>query len=284
MRAIEDDDGAGHRRDRRARPRGGRAPRRARARRCTSTAATRAAGGDAEELARATGNDAARHAPRGPRLAGRGARPGRRGRSGRPTRCTCSSTTPASGPGARTRRRARRAGTAGAALRRQPPGRLRPDAAAAGAPASARPRRASSSSPRWARRRWTSTTCSSSALRRRPRLRPEQARADHADVRLADELAGTASPSTSLHPATYMPTKIVLERPARSVDTLEEGVEATVAPRGRRPELEGVSGPLLRPAGTRRARTRRPTTEARRRLWEISERADRCAGRGAGRR
>jgi hypothetical protein len=56
--------------------------------------------------------------------------------------------------------------------------------------------------------------------------------------------------ATSLHPGTYMPTKIVLNEVGRSVDTLDSGVEAT-----RRlavdPALEGTTGEFfdrLRPA------------------------------------
>ena len=56
--------------------------------------------------------------------------------------------------------------------------------------------------------------------------------------------------ATSLHPGTYMPTKIVLTEIGRSVDTLDSGVEAT-----RRlavdPALEGTTGEFfdrLRPA------------------------------------
>jgi len=46
---------------------------------------------------------------------------------------------------------------------------------------------------------------------------------------LADRLAGDGVTVTSLHPGTYMPTKIVLEQAGRSVDTLETGVESTVS-------------------------------------------------------
>ena len=45
----------------------------------------------------------------------------------------------------------------------------------------------------------------------------------------------------SLHPATFMPTKIVLEQHGHSVDSLEEGVEATLR-LVLNAELEGVTG------------------------------------------
>jgi NAD(P)-dependent dehydrogenase (short-subunit alcohol dehydrogenase family) len=64
---------------------------------------------------------------------------------------------------------------------------------------------------------------------------------------LAEQLEGTGVTATALHPATYMPTKIV----ASPVSTLEQGVEATrrlaVAP-----ELEGVTGAYFN--GTREQR------------------------------
>jgi NAD(P)-dependent dehydrogenase (short-subunit alcohol dehydrogenase family) len=54
---------------------------------------------------------------------------------------------------------------------------------------------------------------------------------------LAEELAGSGVTATALHPATYMPTKMV----PSPISTLQEGVDATlrlvVAP-----ELEGVTG------------------------------------------
>jgi NAD(P)-dependent dehydrogenase (short-subunit alcohol dehydrogenase family) len=68
---------------------------------------------------------------------------------------------------------------------------------------------------------------------------------------LARRFPATRLTATSLHPGTYMPTKIVLNEVGRSVDTLDSGVEAT-----RRlavdPGLEGTSGEFfdrLRPAG-----------------------------------
>jgi NAD(P)-dependent dehydrogenase (short-subunit alcohol dehydrogenase family) len=67
---------------------------------------------------------------------------------------------------------------------------------------------------------------------------------------LARRLSTDQVTATSLHPGTYMPTKIVLSEVGRSVDTLDSGVEAT-----RRlavdPALEGTTGEFfdrLRPA------------------------------------
>jgi NAD(P)-dependent dehydrogenase (short-subunit alcohol dehydrogenase family) len=83
---------------------------------------------------------------------------------------------------------------------------------------------------------------------------------------LAEELAGSGVTANALHPATYMPTKIV----PSPVSTIEEGVEAT-----RRlvvdPELEGVSGRYFN--GTREARAdgQAYDRDARRKLRELSE-------------
>jgi NAD(P)-dependent dehydrogenase (short-subunit alcohol dehydrogenase family) len=86
---------------------------------------------------------------------------------------------------------------------------------------------------------------------------------------LAERLAGSGVTVTSLHPATYMPTKIVLEEVGRSVDTLEEGVEATVA-LAVAPELEGVTGRFYDRRREARADPQAYDPEARRRLWELS--------------
>ena len=86
---------------------------------------------------------------------------------------------------------------------------------------------------------------------------------------LADRLAGTGVTVTSLHPATYMPTKIVLEQAGRSVDTLEEGVEATVR-LAVAPELEGVTGRFYDRQDEARAHPQAYEAEARRRLWDVS--------------
>ena len=78
-------------------------------------------------------------------------------------------------------------------------------------------------------------------LQRHARLRAEQARADHAGFELAERLDPAEVTVTSLHPSTYMPTKMVLEERGASVDSLEDGVAATVR-LAVDPELEGVTG------------------------------------------
>jgi NAD(P)-dependent dehydrogenase (short-subunit alcohol dehydrogenase family) len=66
-----------------------------------------------------------------------------------------------------------------------------------------------------------------------------------AQIAFGFELAERLDPArvtvNSLHPATYMPTKIVLEQAGHSIDTLETGVAAT-ARLAVAPELDGVTG------------------------------------------
>jgi NAD(P)-dependent dehydrogenase (short-subunit alcohol dehydrogenase family) len=86
---------------------------------------------------------------------------------------------------------------------------------------------------------------------------------------LAERLAPGGITVNSLHPSTYMPTKIVLENVGHSIDTLEAGVEAThrVAVSA---ELEGVTGRFYDRLMDARADEQAYDPEARRRLWELS--------------
>ncbi len=85
-------------------------------------------------------------------------------------------------------------------------------------------------------------------------------------VDLAEELEGTGVTANALHPATYMPTKMVLASP---LSELREGVEAT-SRLVTDPELDEVSGGFF--DGTRSARAMRQAydPEARARLRELS--------------
>jgi NAD(P)-dependent dehydrogenase (short-subunit alcohol dehydrogenase family) len=88
---------------------------------------------------------------------------------------------------------------------------------------------------------------------------------------LAEGLSADRVTVNSLHPGTYMPTKMVLQGGGRPVDTLESGVEATL----RLVEddaLDGVTGRFFD-----RLRESRPLPDAndrafRQRLLEVSER------------
>jgi NAD(P)-dependent dehydrogenase (short-subunit alcohol dehydrogenase family) len=88
---------------------------------------------------------------------------------------------------------------------------------------------------------------------------------------LAEELRDRGVTATALHPATYMPTKMVLHARGSAVSTLEEGVEATLR-LIRDPALEGVSGAYFNGTREARADAQAYDPEARRRLRELSER------------
>jgi NAD(P)-dependent dehydrogenase (short-subunit alcohol dehydrogenase family) len=88
-------------------------------------------------------------------------------------------------------------------------------------------------------------------------------------MELAERLEGTGVTVTSLHPATYMPTKIVLEQAGHSIDSLDTGVDATVR-LAVAPELEGVTGRFYDRQAESRADDQAYDPEARRRLWDLS--------------
>ena len=66
-----------------------------------------------------------------------------------------------------------------------------------------------------------------------------------------------------------MPTKIVLAERGEAIDSLEEGIEATVRLIDD-PELAGDQRQLLRPPAALRGARPGQRPEARRRLWELS--------------
>jgi NAD(P)-dependent dehydrogenase (short-subunit alcohol dehydrogenase family) len=86
---------------------------------------------------------------------------------------------------------------------------------------------------------------------------------------LAEELAGRGVTANSLHPGTYMPTRMVLEAGGSSVDTLETGVESTTRLIAD-PELDGVTGRYFERRREGRAHPQAYDPEARRRLRELS--------------
>jgi NAD(P)-dependent dehydrogenase (short-subunit alcohol dehydrogenase family) len=75
----------------------------------------------------------------------------------------------------------------------------------------------------------------------------------------------------ALHPSTFMPTKMVIHARGSGVDSLEAGVAATVRLISE-PELEGVTGRYYDRTAEARADPQAYDAEARRRLWELSER------------
>lgn len=85
-------------------------------------------------------------------------------------------------------------------------------------------------------------------------------------VDLAGELAGTGVTANALHPATYMPTKLV----PTPISTLEEGVRAThrlVTD----PALDEVSGRFFNGLREARADAQAYDTDARARLKSLSD-------------
>jgi NAD(P)-dependent dehydrogenase (short-subunit alcohol dehydrogenase family) len=90
-------------------------------------------------------------------------------------------------------------------------------------------------------------------------------------IELAERVPADEVTVNSLHPGTYMPTKIVLEEIGQSVDSLETGTAATVR-LATDPELEGVSGKFFDRDRETAADPQAYDPEARRALWELSER------------
>jgi NAD(P)-dependent dehydrogenase (short-subunit alcohol dehydrogenase family) len=88
---------------------------------------------------------------------------------------------------------------------------------------------------------------------------------------LAERLHGDRVSVNALHPATLMDTKMVRETFGRAMTSVDEGAEATLR-LIRAPELEGVSGRYYDGVEESRAHAQAYDPEARRRLWELSER------------
>jgi NAD(P)-dependent dehydrogenase (short-subunit alcohol dehydrogenase family) len=88
---------------------------------------------------------------------------------------------------------------------------------------------------------------------------------------LAEELRGTGVTANCLHPATYMPTKMVLAARGSAMSSLEEGVNATLRLVAD-PDLEVVSGRYFDGEREARAHPQAYDADARRRLRELSER------------
>jgi len=90
-------------------------------------------------------------------------------------------------------------------------------------------------------------------------------------LELAERLDSSAITVNALHPATLMDTKMVREGFARPLTTVDEGVEALL-PLVASPELEGVSGRYFDGTEESAADPQAYDRDARRRLWELSER------------
>jgi NAD(P)-dependent dehydrogenase (short-subunit alcohol dehydrogenase family) len=90
-------------------------------------------------------------------------------------------------------------------------------------------------------------------------------------LELAQRLGDREITVTALHPASRMDTKMVLERLGRPHSSVEEGVEATLRLIVD-PALDGVSGRYFDGLREAPAHPQAYDPDARRRLWELSER------------
>ncbi len=102
---------------------------------------------------------------------------------------------------------------------------------------------------------------------------------------LAEELAGTGVTANCLHPATYMPTKMVLAARGSSVSSIEEGVQATTH-LITAPELDQISGRYFNGLREVRAESQAYDRQARHQLRQLSEQLTGLIGseKGSGRR
>jgi NAD(P)-dependent dehydrogenase (short-subunit alcohol dehydrogenase family) len=86
---------------------------------------------------------------------------------------------------------------------------------------------------------------------------------------LAARLPADQVTVNSLHPGTYMPTKIVVQERGATVDTLETGVDSTVR-LAASPELDAVTGRFYDRQAEARPDPQAYDADARRRLWKLS--------------
>jgi NAD(P)-dependent dehydrogenase (short-subunit alcohol dehydrogenase family) len=90
-------------------------------------------------------------------------------------------------------------------------------------------------------------------------------------IDLAEELRDRGVTVNCLHPATYMPTKMVLEARGSGLDTIEQGTEATVRLVAD-PELDAVTGRYFNGLHEAAALGQAYDEDARRQLRDLSER------------
>jgi NAD(P)-dependent dehydrogenase (short-subunit alcohol dehydrogenase family) len=86
---------------------------------------------------------------------------------------------------------------------------------------------------------------------------------------LADELRDAGVTANGLHPATYMPTKMVLEAGVNPVSSLEQGLQATLRLVADA-DLDGVTGRYFDGRREARAHPQAYDLDARHRLRELS--------------
>jgi NAD(P)-dependent dehydrogenase (short-subunit alcohol dehydrogenase family) len=89
-------------------------------------------------------------------------------------------------------------------------------------------------------------------------------------IELAERLREHGVTANSLHPSTYMPTKMVAAAGVRPASTLEEGIRATMRLIAD-PELDLTTGKYFDREHESAAHSQAYDEEARRRLWDLSE-------------
>jgi NAD(P)-dependent dehydrogenase (short-subunit alcohol dehydrogenase family) len=87
---------------------------------------------------------------------------------------------------------------------------------------------------------------------------------------LAQELATTRVTANCLHPATYMPTKMVLAARGSGISSIEEGAQATLH-LVTATEMEHVTGRYFNGLHEARAESQAYNQQARRQLRQLSE-------------
>lgn len=88
---------------------------------------------------------------------------------------------------------------------------------------------------------------------------------------LARQLDPSRVTVNSLHPGTFMPTKMVLESVGYTIDSLESGVDATLR-LILDPELDGVTGQFFDGTDTAEANADAYDPQVQQRLWDLSTR------------
>ena len=88
---------------------------------------------------------------------------------------------------------------------------------------------------------------------------------------LAQELQGRGVTATCMHPATFMPTKMVYDGGVRPISSLQDGLRATLRLVAD-PELDGVTGLYFNGLRPSTPDPQAADPDARRRLRELSDR------------
>jgi NAD(P)-dependent dehydrogenase (short-subunit alcohol dehydrogenase family) len=88
---------------------------------------------------------------------------------------------------------------------------------------------------------------------------------------LAEQLKDTGITVNALHPASLMPTKMVFEYFDRTMSTVQDGIDS-VLHLATAPELDDITGKYFDQQREARANAQAYDAQARRQLWELSER------------